>query len=470
MTRRIVLPTILMIVALFVVAGCGLLRPRALSDPGDLRAGIKFSATDRILVVAPHPDDESLGAAGIIQIAKAQNIQVKVIVVTSGDGYKRAAQTAFNVSEPQGPDYRRLGNVRHLESVTAMTRLGLARKNLIFLGYPDGGTDALFTKNWDYKRLHLGANGARHSPYLFAYERNAPYCGANVVKNLTSIIEDFRPTVIVYPGAEDINHDHWATNAFVEYTLTQLRYRCRSLTYLVHRGKTWPSPTYYAAADALLPPPQLTDADAVWFKVPLSRTQETKKKTAVSSYKTQLRLTQAYLDAFVRRNELFAIYPDISVKDSPGDPTFFNTDVMYGRVLLDPRNDTFLNSLSGYGDLLGVSFAYDKNKAWFTIDTADGMSPGIIYAYHLRIFRRDKSVGRVDAQVLNGTAIYPRYAKNNLNLKYSTRLRQKGNRMVLELPGSILKNADYAMLSADTYTSLESKWIDRTGWRRLILH
>ncbi len=455
--------------SLLIVSGCSILRPSALSDAQALHGGVKLSPSDRVLVVAPHPDDESLSSAGIIRIALARKVPIKVVVMTSGDGYRRACQTAFSVAAPTNADYIKLGNVRHLESVTAMSRLGLDRKNLIFLGYPDGGTDALFTKNWDYRNLHLGANGKRRSPYRFAYEPNAPYCGANVVKNLTSIISDFQPTLIVYPGAEDVNHDHWATNAFVEYTLTEMRYRCRNLTYLVHRGKTWPSPTHYAPADPLAPPAQLTDVGAVWFSIPLSRSQEHSKMSAVSSYKTQLRLTQAYLDAFVRKNELFAVYPDINVSPSPSDPALFKGTVMYGRVLLDPSNDTYANDLSGYGDLLGVSFSYDKDKVWFTADTADGMSPGVKYAYHLRIFKKDKTVRRLDAQVLDGVVTYPRFAANNLNLKYTTRLRQKGNRMVLELPGNIVQNADYVMLSADTYTSLESKWIDRTGWRRLVL-
>ncbi len=456
--------------SLFIVSGCSLLRSSSLSDAQALRGGIKLARSDRVLVIAPHPDDESLSSAGIIQIALAHSVSVKVVVMTSGDGYKRACQTAFNVADPSYADYRRLGNLRHLESVTGMSRLGLNRKDLIFLGYPDGGTDALFTKDWDYNHLHLGANGARRSPYLFAFERNAPYCGANVTKNLTSIIEEFRPTVIVYPGAEDVNHDHWATNAFVEYTLTEMRYRCRNLTYLVHRGRAWPSPTHYAPSDRLMPPRQLTDVGAHWFTVPLSDRQEHGKMAAVASYKSQLRLTPAYLDAFVRRNELFAVYPDITVGPSPGDPALFNGTVTAGRVLLDPSNDTFANDLSGYGDLLGVSFAYDNDKVWFTINTADGMSPGVIYAYHLRIFNRDKTVSRVDAQVLDGKVTYPRFAANTLNLKYTTRLRQKSTRMVLELPGKIVNDADYAMLSADTYTKMESKWIDRTGWRRLVLH
>jgi N-acetyl-1-D-myo-inositol-2-amino-2-deoxy-alpha-D-glucopyranoside deacetylase len=463
------LPLCLIIFLLLLAAGCAGFGNRPLTDAGDLRQGIKVGAADRVLVVAPHPDDESLGAAGIVQIAKARGAQVKVVVMTSGDAYRRAAQTAYNVTNPGPADYQRLGNQRHLESIAAMTGIGLNRKDLVFLGYPDGGMDALFTKNWDYNRLHLAANGSRRSPYRFAYEPNAPYCGANVVKNLTSIIKDFQPTAIVFPGAEDVNHDHWATNAFVEYALTEMRYRCRSLTYLVHRGKTWPSPTYYAPRDSLLPPAQLTDAEAIWFKVPLSAKQESKKELAIDSYKTQLRLTEAYLEAFTRKNELFAVYPDIVVSPSPVDPPFFATDVMYGRILLDPRNDTFVNNLSGYGDLLGVSFAYDKDKTWFTLDTTDGISPGVVYAYHLRIFKKDKSVSRIDALVINGKTSYPRPAKNNLDLRYTTRLRQKGNRMVLEMPGAILRDVDYVMVSADTYTSLESKWIDRTGWRRLVV-
>lgn len=459
------------IIVLFLCSSGCVFNPysRTIADVRSLTNGIRLGPADKILFIAPHPDDEALATGGFLQIAIKKNLAVKVIVMTSGDGYRRACQVDLGVAAPGPADFIALGKKRHSESVAAMSNIGLDREDLVFLGYPDGGTDALFGRNWDYNRPRTGLTGTATSPYLFAYEKDAPYCGANVTKNLAEIIKEFQPTIIVFPGPEDIHHDHWATNAFVEYTLTRMRYKAQLFTYLVHRGKTWPSPTFYAPQDPLLPPPQLSDIGANWLAVPLSKKQESGKHAAVGTYKSQLKLTEAYLEAFVRTNELFSVYPDILVEPAPKDPAHFASPALYGQVVLDPRDDTFENDLSGYGDLRGVAFAYDKDKAWFTLDTAKGINEGVIYAFHLRIFKSNGSVSRVDARVLDGTAFYPKYAGNSIALKYTTRLRMKSNRIVLEMPSYIMKDADYVMLNADTYTKDENKWLDRTGWRRLIV-
>src|SRR2546425_7498826 len=44
----------------------------------------------RLLVIAPHPDDESLGAGGLMQRTMAQGGRVHVLFLTSGDGYPEA--------------------------------------------------------------------------------------------------------------------------------------------------------------------------------------------------------------------------------------------------------------------------------------------------------------------------------------------------------------------------------------------
>src|SRR5438105_6795742 len=44
-----------------------------------------ITSRDRVLVLAPHPDDESLGAAGLIQCAVAAHARVCVVFATNGD-------------------------------------------------------------------------------------------------------------------------------------------------------------------------------------------------------------------------------------------------------------------------------------------------------------------------------------------------------------------------------------------------
>lgn len=79
----------------FALAG-RVLRPRA--APGTP------TGTDRVLVIAPHPDDETLGCGGTIARHSAAGDTVCVLVVTDGGssragGYRRAAIRALRAAE-----------------------------------------------------------------------------------------------------------------------------------------------------------------------------------------------------------------------------------------------------------------------------------------------------------------------------------------------------------------------------------
>lgn len=86
---------------------------------------------DRIVVVAAHPDDESLGAAGLLAIAAVRGIAVDLIVVTDGEG-----------SHPRSPTHSpaTLALVRRRELIDAAGMVGVTDTPL-FLGLPDGSTD-----------------------------------------------------------------------------------------------------------------------------------------------------------------------------------------------------------------------------------------------------------------------------------------------------------------------------------------
>ncbi len=92
-------------------------------------AGLDELAAGRgILVVAPHPDDESLGCGGLIAEACARGLPVRVIIVSDGSG-----------SHPNSPSYpsERLRTVRERETLEAARVLGLASEHVSFLRLPD---------------------------------------------------------------------------------------------------------------------------------------------------------------------------------------------------------------------------------------------------------------------------------------------------------------------------------------------
>ena len=81
-----------------------------------------------LVVIAPHPDDESLACGGLISAACAAGRRVKVVVVSDGTG-----------SHPRSRAYPRprLRGLREAEARKAVSALGLAPRHVEFLRLPD---------------------------------------------------------------------------------------------------------------------------------------------------------------------------------------------------------------------------------------------------------------------------------------------------------------------------------------------
>jgi LmbE family N-acetylglucosaminyl deacetylase len=77
-----------------------------------------------VVIVGPHPDDETLGAGGLIFTCSHLDIKVTVVSITDG--------------EAACPEVPMLEAVRRRELVGAMRRLGLAQTDIFRLGMPDG--------------------------------------------------------------------------------------------------------------------------------------------------------------------------------------------------------------------------------------------------------------------------------------------------------------------------------------------
>src|SRR6478736_1536984 len=84
------------------------------------------SHPESILVFAPHPDDEVIGCAGIIMQALARGARVKVVAITSGDGFPAAAAglTHKKVDEVGPDDFFALSRSRQTQSRNALEILG----------------------------------------------------------------------------------------------------------------------------------------------------------------------------------------------------------------------------------------------------------------------------------------------------------------------------------------------------------
>ena len=82
-----------------------------------------------VLVLAPHPDDETLGCGGFIAECHARGRNVHVLILTDGTGSHRRSKT---YPPP------RLASLRATEARMAIAALNLPEDRIGFLGFPDG--------------------------------------------------------------------------------------------------------------------------------------------------------------------------------------------------------------------------------------------------------------------------------------------------------------------------------------------
>src|ERR1700722_5927563 len=66
----------------------------------------------RLLIIAPHPDDETLAAAGLMRRVISRGGAVHVVWMTSGDGFPEGVETEEGIANPTLQDYRRYGRLR----------------------------------------------------------------------------------------------------------------------------------------------------------------------------------------------------------------------------------------------------------------------------------------------------------------------------------------------------------------------
>jgi LmbE family N-acetylglucosaminyl deacetylase len=272
---------------------------------------LELSGVHRLLVIAPHPDDETIGAGGLIQIALTQKIDVKVMIVTNGDA-QRFAPTAYTRRLRTRPgDYINWGDNRQVETLHAAQVLGLKDSQVDFLSYPDRGLMPLWIQDWNTNcPLRSSYTRLTYPPYPLTFDPAASYCGRDVLANLGRILEDYHPDLVVLPHPDDDHPDHKATSSFTLMALALLEqkdpgYHPQILGYLVHFGY-YPQPRSLHTSATLRPPLPLMGSDLDWLNLDLSPGQTSTKLAALRKHATQMRLLGNFLPSFARKNELFA--------------------------------------------------------------------------------------------------------------------------------------------------------------------
>lgn len=149
----------------------------------------------RVLAVAPHPDDESLGCGGLLALLARDDADVHVLFVTDGG--------ASHLHSPTWPR-ERLAVQREKEASDALERLGLGGHGRSFLRLPDA---------------EMPTPGSREHEAALA--------------RVARLLAGFPPDVVLLPWRRDPHRDHRDAHALVTAAMTQAGTDATTLEYAV---------------------------------------------------------------------------------------------------------------------------------------------------------------------------------------------------------------------------------------------
>jgi len=261
-----------------------------------------LAADDRLLVLAPHPDDEVLAAAGQILQALEAGARVRVVWLTAGDAFDLASGRPA----PKPEAMRALAARRMEEARAATAQLGLGEADRVFLGYPDQGLLRLFLTHY-YLPFTSPHTRLAEVAYAGSLRPGARYTGRDLETDLEAVLRDFAPTRVLAPSPLDAHPDHQAAAYFAMRIMGKLGWEERLRYYIVHGGYEYPLPKGLHPRLPLYPAPR--GRRLPWRKLELSDEQIERKLAAARAHASQLRLIGNFMLAFVRRTELASPLP-----------------------------------------------------------------------------------------------------------------------------------------------------------------
>ena len=270
----------------------------------------------RLIVFSPHPDDESLAAAGLIQRVLENEGKVLVVFMTNGDGYVEGVRRSLGRDDLTPADFIRYGVKRRGEAVGAISALGLQAEDGMFLGFPDQGINHLWEYYWSRRKPFTSPyTGLDHAHYKAGVDHWVRYDGVDLDKQIRRTIKNFSPTMVALPDPRDKHPDHAATGIFALDALRRLALKgkiaideMQVLTYLVH---------YPGYPDGGRPPKIVPAADSTenafsdllsdtrWVGLTLTDGELLRKKHALNAYQTQRQVLGYFMKDFALPGELF---------------------------------------------------------------------------------------------------------------------------------------------------------------------
>ncbi len=445
------LDTHVWLLATLVAGGC-----TALADEPPTLPALTLLPSDRVLVLAPHPDDEVLGCAGVIQQARSLNLPLRVMWLTYGDAnqWSFALYRKHPVVVPGA--VRQMGEVRHDEALTAARILDLDPTSLTFLGYPDFGMLAIWNQHWSnappYRSLLARATAV---PYADALRPGAPYKGEEVLRDITAVLRDFRPTKIFVSHPADHHGDHRALYLFTKVALWDLKREQRPTPalypYLVHYN-SWPRPFGCRPKETLVPPVSLRET-VMWHSFALSDGQLNSKQSALRAHRSQCAASGRYLMSFIRANELFGDFPPVTT----------TSEEVRERPVVMPDQLTAVDRATFVG-VTRQLVRVDDSHLVVTIELSRPLAREVelsIYAFGYRPDRPFATMPKLEVRV--SEIHHALFDQKHKLLADSFQLTRSARRVVVLLPLATLGQPDRVLISGRT--TLADLPLDWTAWR-----
>jgi len=213
-----------------------------------------FSASTRLLVIAPHPDDETLATGVLLQQALAAGGEVRILLLTAGDNNpwpQRVLERRWHIG---AADRNRWARRRAAELQQALAVLGVPSTALQTLGWPDLGVADLLLQ-----------------------------ATTKSVGAVRDAIDRFAPNLLVVPSLHDRHPDHGAAHVLVRLALAGHPAPPALLVYLVH-------------GDA---------GDRRALAMPATAAQLAGKRAALQAHRSQMTLSGKRLRRLAERDETY---------------------------------------------------------------------------------------------------------------------------------------------------------------------
>jgi LmbE family N-acetylglucosaminyl deacetylase len=190
-----------------------------------------------MVIVAPHPDDETLAAGGLIAAQRAKGVDVTVVAVTDGE---------HAYIENEG-----LAALRRKEQTCALARLGLPQHKIIRFGLVDSGVAAQESDLVARLRPLITAETQVFAPWVGDFHPDHEACA----RAAEAVVQD--------AGAVLISYFFWTWHRGTVTSLDGLTLRKFALSEEMMAAK-WEGLACHASQLKHAPEPEILPANLLW--------------------------------------------------------------------------------------------------------------------------------------------------------------------------------------------------------------